>query len=118
MFGGLGNTVGSVLGSLSMEGIVKQLISKVPHGQGGTVFDTAMNVAKNGGSPSSLKRALEGMRLKDKNGNQIDVRGMLSKNSLWNNIPNDKDAIPTYGMGAAKHLGILKDGKFDLSGIQ
>lgn len=89
------------LKNLDFVGLANKLVNLVPDGQGKKAMNLAMGVAKNGGSPKDVKKALEDMI--------PGAKEKLAGNQIWNNIPDDKAAIPTYGKNVAMQFNIFKN---------
>lgn len=105
----ISNGIGELLKGLDFKnlnflGIADKLVHLVPDGKGKQAMDLTMNLAKNGGSPQDIKRALENMIPGSKE--KIASVGLLKQ--VWDNIPDDKDAVVTYGQNVMKQLQFLK----------
>lgn len=101
MFNGIGNFLKGIdFKNLDIEEIVSKLINVVPDGQGKKAMDLAMGIAKKGGNVKDVKNALENMI--------PGAKEKLAANQIWNNIPEEKDALVNYGKNIAKQFQIIK----------
>lgn len=115
MFGNLGNiaNIGNLLKKIDLKNIdfgkvANMVVPLVPDGKGKEAMDLGLNVAKSGGTPRSLKTALEGFipGAKEKlTGNQSPA--LLRQ--IWANIPDDPDAVEAYGRNILTQLSFLKN---------
>lgn len=102
--GGIGDLLKGInLKNLDIGSIASKLINLAPDGKGKQAADLAISVANQGGSTKDVKRALENLA-----SNIPGAKEKLMNNQLWNNIPDDKDAVVQYGTNAAKQFQILK----------
>lgn len=112
MFGGLGN-IGDLLkgidfNNIDIGSIAGKLIHLIPDGKGKQAMDIGVNIARNGGSPRDVKKALEDFipgASEKLNGNQAPA--LLRQ--IWANIPDDKDAVVAYGQNVVKQFNLLKN---------
>lgn len=115
MFGGNGGGIGNILDilkhldlkKLDFSSIASKIIPLIPDGKGKEYMDVGLNIAKSGGSSKDVKKGLENLvpgfteKLNDPSIPQV-IR------QVWNNIPDDKDAVPQYGANVLKQLQLLK----------